>query len=53
MPLSPEYADIVAAKITHYGKYSYLAFRRGKNQDKGFWPVATSPLVYNWSGEGE
>ena len=53
MPLSPEYADIVAAKITHYGKYSYLAFRRGKNQDKGFWPVETSPLVYNWSGVAE
>jgi hypothetical protein len=49
MPLSSEYADIVAAKITHYGKYSYLAFQSGKNQAKGFWPVETSPLVYRWN----
>jgi hypothetical protein len=48
MPLSPEYADIVAAKIAHYGKYSYLAFQNGKNRDKGFWPVEASPLVYKW-----
>jgi len=48
MPLSSGYADIVAAKITHYGKYSYLAFQNGKNQAKGFWPVETSPLVYRW-----
>ena len=50
MPLSTEYAEIVAAKITHYGKYSYLAFRNGRNQDKGYWPVDTSPLVYLWPG---
>jgi hypothetical protein len=48
MPLSPKYADIVAAKITHYGKYSYLAFQNGKNQAKGFWPVEQSPLIYKW-----
>jgi hypothetical protein len=48
MPLSAEYADVVAAKITHYGRYSYLAFRDGRNQDKGLWPVETSPLVYRW-----
>jgi hypothetical protein len=48
MPLSAEYADIVAAKITHYGKYSYLAFQSGKNQAKGFWPVEKSPLIYEW-----
>lgn len=53
MPLSSEYADIVAAKITHYGKYSYLAFQSGKNQAKGFWPVETSPLVYKWPGGSE
>jgi hypothetical protein len=53
MPLSPKYADIVAAKITHYGKYSYLAFQRGKNMAKGFWPVETSPLVYKWPGTNE
>jgi hypothetical protein len=49
MPLSPQDADIVAAKITHYGKYSYLAFQHGKNRAKGFWPVETSPLVYRWN----
>jgi len=48
MPLSSRYADIVARKITHYGKYSYLAFENGKNQDKGYWPVKNSPLVYAW-----
>jgi hypothetical protein len=48
MPLSSRYADIVARKVTHYGKYSYLAFENGKNQDKGYWPVKNSPLVYAW-----
>jgi hypothetical protein len=52
MPLSPQYADVVARKITHYGKYSYLAFQSGKNLDKGIWPVETSPLVYEWD-QGE
>jgi len=53
MPLSPRDADIVAAKITHYGKYSYLTFQNGNNQTKGFWPVETSPLVYTWPGGSE
>jgi hypothetical protein len=48
MPLSPESADIVAAKITHYGRYSYLAFQDGKNMAKGSWPVEASPLIYEW-----
>jgi hypothetical protein len=48
LPLSPQYADMVARKITHYGKYSYLAFQSGKNLDKGIWPVETSPLVFEW-----
>jgi hypothetical protein len=39
---------MVARKITHYGKYSYLAFQGGKNLDKGIWPVETSPLIYEW-----
>lgn len=53
MPLSPKYAEVVAAKIPHYGKYSYLAFQNGKNQAKGFWPVEMSPLVYKWPGGSE
>jgi hypothetical protein len=48
MPLSPEYADVVAAKITHYGKYSYLVFQSGTNSAKGFWPATASPLMYQW-----
>jgi hypothetical protein len=48
MPLSPQYADVVARKITHYGKYSYLAFQSGKNLDKGIWPAESSPLVHKW-----
>lgn len=53
MPLSPEYADVVAAKITHYGKYSYLVFNKGNNQSKGFWPVEASPLAYRWDRTSE
>ena len=49
MPLSAAHAEIVAAKITHYGRYSYLAFQGGKNAAKGYWPVERSPLVYWWS----
>ena len=48
MPLSVRYAEVVARKITHYGKYSYLAFQSGKNLDKGIWAVETSPLLYEW-----
>ncbi len=43
-------AEIVARKITHYGKYSYLAFTSGANQDKGTWPVTDSPLIHHFSG---
>jgi hypothetical protein len=48
IPSSNRFADSVARKITHYGKYSYLAFQSGSNMDKGVWPVAKSPLVYEW-----
>lgn len=48
IPPSMPTADIVARKITHYGKYSYLAFQSGKNVDKGVWPAEKSPLVYEW-----
>jgi hypothetical protein len=47
-PLSPSFAESVARKITHYGKYSYLTFRSGINQDKGFWPATDSPLEFRW-----
>jgi hypothetical protein len=47
--LSARQAEEVARKITHYGKYSYLAFQNGQNRDKGFWPIEQSPLEYRWS----
>jgi hypothetical protein len=49
LPLSGRYAEDVARKITHYGKYSYLAFQNGKNKDKGFWSTEQSPLEYRWN----
>ena len=48
-PLSSHQAENVARKITHYGKYSYLAFENGKNRAKGFWPIKQSPLEYRWN----
>jgi hypothetical protein len=48
LPLSSRQADSVARKITHYGKYSYLAFQNGQNRDKGFWKIGPSPLEYRW-----
>ena len=51
LPLSAHAARQVAGKITHYSKYSYLAFRNGKNVEKGTWIVSGSPLTYVWSGK--
>ena len=50
-PLSSLQAENVARKITHYGKYSYLAFENGQNKAKGFWPIEQSPLEYRWKDE--
>ena len=47
-PLSSENAEMIARKITHYGKYSYLVFDTAKNRAKGFWPIENSPLVHRW-----
>jgi hypothetical protein len=38
-PLSAAAAADCALKITHYGKYSYLAFAAGENRRKGIMPV--------------
>jgi len=51
LPLSQDYVHDVARRITHYGKYSYLAFREGRNEIKGTWPIAGSPLTYTWNVE--
>ena len=48
LPLSSSHAEEVARKVTHYGKYSYLAFHNGSNRDKGFWSTEQSPLEYRW-----
>jgi hypothetical protein len=48
LPLSSHQAESVARKITHYGKYSYLAFHNGENRDKGFWPIEQGPLEFRW-----
>jgi len=51
LPLSERHAHEVARKVTHYGRYSYLVFREGRNEVKGTWPVTESPLVYKWEEE--
>ena len=48
-PLSPVQAEVVARKVTHYGKYSYLVFQNGQNREKGFWQPENSPLVFQWN----
>ena len=41
-------AQPAARKIPHYGRYSYLVFVDGQNQEKGTWPVTASPLLFTW-----
>jgi hypothetical protein len=48
LPLSSARVEEVARKIRHYGRYSYLVFREGRNEVKGTWPVRESPLIYSW-----
>jgi hypothetical protein len=50
-PLSIKDAGIVARKVTHYGRYSYVTFQNGLNQEKGFWPVEHSPVVHEFIKE--
>jgi aminopeptidase N len=38
----------VGKLISHYGKYSYLVFKDGKNIKKGIYSVEKSPLSYNF-----
>ena len=44
LPGSPAAAQDTARRIPHYGRYSYLAFRRGHNQVKATWEIERSPL---------
>jgi hypothetical protein len=48
LPLSLPGAETVAAKVTHYGRFSFLSFRDGQNTAKGVWPVADTPVDYRW-----
>jgi len=48
LPIDSPDAANVAAKITHYGRFSYLTFRDGQNRDKGSWEPADSPVVHRW-----
>jgi hypothetical protein len=48
LPLTSADAKTVAAKITHYGRYSYLVFSGAQNRVKGIWPVEASPVVHRW-----
>jgi len=50
LPLSPEAASLAARKISHYGKYSYLAFSEGMNRAKGTWPPLSSPTIHEFPG---
>ena len=43
----PNSIRITGSKLIHYGKYSYLAFKDGKNIDKGIWDTKDSPLIVN------
>jgi hypothetical protein len=52
LPLGPAGAESAAGKLTHYGRYSFLAFRNGANLAKGFWPQDPSPLVHRWTSAG-
>jgi hypothetical protein len=48
LPHTFEAAGVVAVKIPHYGKYSYLVFNQTRNQVKGTWIVENSPMVVRW-----
>jgi Peptidase family M1 domain len=48
MPATPSEAQTISAKITHYGRYSYLVFKAARNQLKGTWPEDHSPLTIRW-----
>ncbi len=44
---APNNIRATGGKLIHYGKYSYLAFKDGKNIDKGIWDTKDSPLIVN------
>lgn len=52
LSLGPEGAAAAAAKITHYGRFSYLVFRGGVNRVQGIWPADASPVRLRWNDPG-
>jgi len=48
LPGPPAAAESAAAKVTHYGRYSYLTFKDGQNRDKGTWAATHSPVIHQW-----
>ncbi|MFO7707361.1 MAG: M1 family aminopeptidase [Desulfobacterales bacterium] len=52
LALGPNGAESAAGKLTHYGRYGFLAFRNGANTVKGSWPPEPSPLAYRWTSAG-
>ena len=49
LPADASLARTISAKITHYGKYSYLVFNASTNQVKGTWEADQSPLTVRWT----
>ena len=50
---SPDAAASAARKIPHYGKYSYLLFKDGRNIVKDTWPVTASPTIVSFNNDKE
>jgi hypothetical protein len=42
-------ASVAAAKITHYGRFSYLIFQDGHVREKGTWEPADWQTRYRWN----
>ncbi|MDP6797748.1 MAG: M1 family aminopeptidase [Candidatus Krumholzibacteria bacterium] len=47
----PAQVSVIASKVPHYGKYSYLGFASGKNRLKGNWETLESPLSHRFGEE--
>jgi hypothetical protein len=50
-PLSWQAADAVRYRLSHYGRYSFLAFSKGRNRVKGTWEVKASPMIVRFGSE--
>ncbi len=48
LPPASGQAEAVAAKITHYGRFSTLVFVDGQNRDKKVLAPKRSPVIHRW-----